>query len=106
MPSTDIQVEIRGTVCNVEIVRYYANNRPAIVLVDTFDGGPYARASVNLPEVEMEADETAIKNWSENEGIMEILIDRGVISEPLRFVESGFVSVPICKIKMELPKED
>lgn len=102
----NITVEIRGTECNVEILRFNTNNRPAVVLVDAIDGSPYARVSCNLPEVEMAEDETAVKNWIENEGMMEALIERGCLSEPVRFVKNGHVNVPICKIKMELPPKE
>ncbi len=93
-------VTFLGFKCNVEVKRF-GNNRPALVLTDAEDGSPVARVSVNLPEVEMADNETGIKNWSENEGLLEILVEGGVVSEPNRYAESGHVRVPICTILIE-----
>jgi hypothetical protein len=76
----------------------YSNGQNAILLYDTADGFPYATASVSLPNYEMDSDEVAIKNYSENEGILESLITAGIISKPHLIITSGHVNIPICKI--------
>jgi hypothetical protein len=43
-------------------------------------------------------DEVIIKNYSENEGILEVLIAAKVIGEPIRFASTGWTSSPVCKI--------
>lgn len=40
----------------------------------------------------------AIKNYSENEGILDLLIGLGVIEPPHRRVASGFVMIDICNM--------
>jgi hypothetical protein len=76
----------------------YQNGQNAIQLFDMSDGFPFATASVALTNVELESDDVAIKNYSENEGILESLIAAGIISQPHSFVPSGHVNIPICKI--------
>ena len=58
-------------------------------------------ASVNLPDninVEFTDDTIAVKNYSENEGILDMMIAAGHVSKPLLWVEQGFVKIPICKL--------
>ena len=39
-----------------------------------------------------------IKNYSENEGILDLLIGLGVIEPPHRRIASGFVMIDICNM--------
>ena len=57
---------------------------------------PWTTATVNLNG--LEGDEVAIKNYSENEGLLELLTGLGVIEPPHRRVQSGFVSIDICNM--------
>ena len=80
------------------VFRYYGNNRTAIQLLDASDGGPVATATVNIPECPLEEDQVIIKTYSENEGMLRALMDAGVVSSPVSYVQSGFVTCPICKL--------
>jgi hypothetical protein len=75
----------------------YGNGRIAIELFSD-DYIPYAVATINLPNVALEYDEVIIKNYSENEGIIEMLIKEGIVEKTGRTVPSGMVDVPICRI--------
>jgi len=74
----------------------YSNGRTAIQLVD--DEGPFAVATTNLPDVEMEDDEVAIKDYSENEGMLAALQQAGVVGDVVGVVEQGFAKIPVCKL--------
>lgn len=76
----------------------YQNDRTAIELVDKKNGEPVLMATVNLPDEHIAKDEVIIKNYSENEGILDILVKAKIISEPLRYLETGHVKVPVCKL--------
>ena len=89
-----------GTFCLFESLGKYQNGQTAIRLYDESDGLPYATATVSVQD-KLENDEVAIKNYSENEGILESLVKANVITEPHRFIESGFVKIPICKLKLK-----
>lgn len=92
------QVLFKKWLCNIETRRYAEKERVSIHLIDSFTGEPVATASVNIPHVDLEENEVAIKNYSENEGVLQVLIDAGVISKPNWFVSSGLVELPICEI--------
>lgn len=77
--------------------KYHGTERLAIQLIDAGDFSPVATATVNLPEVELADDEVIIKDYSENEGMLEALMEAGLVSAPVRHAEAGFVTVPVCK---------
>lgn len=91
------KVTFLGEECNVMISRFASTDRIALYLEDSM-GCPMTRISVNMPDAEMADDETAIKNHSENEGILQILIDAGIVSEPVRYIKGGWVEFPVCKV--------
>lgn len=76
----------------------YHNRRTAIEIIDLEDGCPVMMATVNLPDVSLSADEVIIKNYSENEGVLEFLIENGIVSAPVRSVSSGWVTCPVVKL--------
>ena len=85
----------------------YGNGRVAIQLFEDnpeiVQRNPIAVASVNLPDEPMEADEIAIKDYSENEGMLEALMKAKIVSAPLRYVESGWVTIPVCHLMGVMP---
>ena len=58
---------------------------------------PLATVTVN-PSGRIGKDEIAVKNYSENEGMLEFLIENGYVAEPHRVIVSGFVEIPVCKV--------
>lgn len=76
----------------------YNNGRIALELVNVKNDEPVLVATVNVPEVDIEKDEVVIKNYSENEGILEVMVKAKIISEPIRFITTGHTSSPICKL--------
>lgn len=77
----------------------YANGQSAVVLLTT-EGEVQAVATVAIDE-QLAEDEIAIKNYSEGEGMLEFLLEVGIIKSPHRFVPSGYVNIPICRIVEE-----
>jgi hypothetical protein len=75
----------------------YRDGGVRIQLYDSKDGTPYATATSKVEE-KLEQGEVAIKDWSENEGILDFLVQNKIIKDPHRFVESGYVKIPICKL--------
>jgi hypothetical protein len=78
--------------------QYRNNNRVSITLIDAEDGIPFAVATVNLPDEPLEENEIAIKNHSENEGILWALQEAGIVGQVKREVQSGFVRIPIVEL--------
>lgn len=78
--------------------QYRNNSRVSITLIDAEDGIPFAVATVNLPDEKLEENEIAIKNHSENEGILWALQEAGIVGQVKREVQSGFVRIPIVEL--------
>jgi len=77
--------------CLVVFRRYHDGN-PAILLIDANDYQPVATATVNA-DIPPPDGTVFVKDWSENEGMLEALIAANVIHpEPVGFVPLGFVT--------------
>lgn len=77
----------------------YLKGGIALELIHVDEDGyfdPYAMASVCVPY--LEDDEIAIKDYGENAGMLEQLLYNKVIYPPHRYVQSGYVNVPVCKL--------
>lgn len=59
---------------------------------------PYCTASVCIPCALYE-NEIAIKDYSENEGILKALLKNKVINKPHRYLSSGFARIPVCTLR-------
>ena len=75
----------------------YGNGRTAIEL-STLNGQPYATATVNIPDALLHKDEVIIKTYSENEGILEMLEQEGIVERTGMSATSGMITAPICKL--------
>ena len=84
-------VNVFGTECTISISKY-ENGNTAIQLMDAEDGFPYAVASVNFDE-KLPSVEVYIKDYSENQGIADILMKEKIISEPIGSRPTGHVVV-------------
>ena len=82
--------------CNVQVTRY-ANGQAALVLVSREGGELIAKASTCC-NIDLKEDETAIKVWTENEGMLEALVSAGVVEDTGARVECGWSEAPIVKI--------
>lgn len=101
MQKTLVQLKWKDWDCEI-VPRYYGNSRPALQLIDANDGCPIATATLNLPEEKLDDDEICIKNYSENMGMLESLLEHGLVDEPTRFIQLNHVRVPVCKMRPAL----
>ena len=70
--------------------------RITLILADT--GEPYMIATSDIPELKMLSNYVAIKNYSENEGVLEFLVVNKIIEKPVTHVKSNYTNFPICKL--------
>jgi hypothetical protein len=77
---------------------YSGNNRIALKLVSIEDNEPWFTVTVNLPEEPLDDNCVFIKDFSENEGILDCMVKAGVIELTGRLVETGYVVVPEAKL--------
>lgn len=94
-------VRFRDWECVVEVGIYRYNDRISLVLVDKKSTGAVAIATTNVIDIHLEDDEVCIKDYSENEGILGALLSAGVVLVPHRFVPSGFVIIPVCRLNLD-----
>ena len=79
------------------IIGENVNGQTSIRLVDQ-DGMPFMTASV-AHDVNIADDEVIIKNYSENEGILEALIEAGIIEKPFCEIPVNFVTLYVAALK-------
>jgi hypothetical protein len=85
-----MEVTINKTECTLVFSRYQSNHRTSLQLIEVETGEPYMTASVNMPDVHLSDDMICIKNYSENEGILNVLIDANILL-PLDLIQSGIM---------------
>jgi hypothetical protein len=90
-------VKFKRWICFVEMGTY-PNDRNAIELINSKNGEPILVATINVPEILINEDEVIIKNYSENEGVFEALIKAKIIGNPIRTIQTRFITAPICKL--------
>lgn len=92
---------ITGAIQQMDLVktRYFNGSTCLRLFATDADGdyGPYATVTINTMD-KLPKNMVAIKSYSENEGILEALVASKVISEPVHYITSGFVKIPICRI--------
>lgn len=76
--------------------KYVVDQKLCINLAD-LNGSQMARVTVNIDD-SLEDDEFHFKSWSENDGLLESLVESGHIIDTGKFSETGFVKAPICRL--------
>ena len=91
-PNIDKKVSIIKT-------EYQSPKNIALLAVMETEAGrePFGMITVNVQQ-ELKSGRVAIKDWSENEGLLDVLVEEGIVSEPLAYIPSGFVEIPVCRI--------
>lgn len=87
-------VTFKQWTCRLMFHRYQVGDTVAIKLVEQGSGEPIATATVNIPD--LDSNEVAVKDYSENQGMLQVLIEAGVVHTPHRIVSTGFVTIPVC----------
>lgn len=92
---TEKTVRFMGYQATVQLGRYAkpANPRLQLWCAD----GPLCTASVNI-DASLPEGMIAIKDYAENSGVLDALIDAGIVSEPLMAWGLGYVEAHICRL--------
>jgi len=64
--------------------------------------GPVARATVCAEGFVPAGDEILVKDWSENEGMLEALVGLGLVEDTGRRVSCGFAEAAVCRMTEKL----
>ncbi len=84
---------------NVQL-HYYENGRTAIILTHD-ELGKLMTPTVNIPEIKLDKNQVLIKNYSENEGILDELINNKIIEDTGINISCGFVVLHLCNLLIE-----
>lgn len=108
MQKHDRQVTFLGVVCDVWFTRYPKTQQLAIILRDAHHDAPedeadFCCATVNLPDVYFAPQQTAIKDWSENAGVLKALVDAGVVKYTGQWLTCGYAQAAVVDVVPEVP---
>lgn len=86
--------------------RYRKGRGIAIQLVcdgGDINGQPWLTATVNIPGIKLAEDEVVIKDYSENDGLADLMLEAGYLREdpPPRHVFSGYAFIPVFRLTEE-----
>jgi hypothetical protein len=93
-------VVFAGYTCKMELGRY-PNGNLAISLVDIVSGQPVATATKNITGVVLGPGESCIKDYSENEGMVNALRKAGVVDSVAYAVKINHVEIPVVRFSAE-----
>ncbi len=87
----------KGMEVMVSVITTITPNR--INLYDAITKEPLLTATSNIPTLRDLEGYVAVKDYSENEGVLDFLVENGIVEPPITFVKEEYVTFPICKIK-------
>jgi hypothetical protein len=89
----------------VRFHRYNVDLRRVAITLLTLSGEALAKVTVHQPAVSLAPEEVLIKDWSENEGLLEALVKAGVIETTGRTEPVGFEDAHVCTLTTDALKE-
>ena len=90
-------ITIYGFSC-VPMFRRYADNDRIAILLRTPEGEPVATATVNQPDFNLEPDQVLIKDYAENQGVLDALVNAGIIEDTGMTAPVGYAAANICRL--------
>lgn len=92
-----------GTILKVEFDQYLETQSLAMLLISVESGEYWSTATTNLiTRGDIPPGCVAIKDYTENEGMVDLLIQNGYIEpEPIWHVASGYVQIPVHWLTQE-----
>jgi len=88
--------------CRIQWSRHAKTRRPAILLVNArAPGDVIAVATLDLPDVDLAEGEIAIQDVGPSAGVLDALMDAGVVSAPVRLIEHDEQQIPICLLRVD-----
>jgi hypothetical protein len=75
---------------------HYSNGRVALQLINAVDNSPIAKATINIPEIALSDDQVIIKDYAENEGMLQALFQADIITPPIAYIEAPYTKYHIC----------
>ncbi len=96
--NTQVTVSFAGQPCQLSFARY-GNGRIALRLFT--QEGPMATATVNVPCHPLGPNEVLIKDFAENRGVLEALVEAGVVRRTGAVCRVGHAEAHVCDLLIE-----
>jgi len=93
-------IRFRDENIHLNFGRYKDSNLIALQAVDD-DNFPYMVISFNFPFKTKKKNLMAVKNWSENKGIEQVLLDNKIITHKYTQVITGHVQANVYEVNQE-----
>lgn len=95
----DVEVAFRGWHCRLVRTRYAVDDSPALLLIHAATGEPIAKCTVNAEGADLAPGEVIIKDYGENAGMLECLVEAGIVEPTGREVALPHgIMVPVCRL--------
>ncbi|MCA9178404.1 MAG: hypothetical protein KDB14_28280 [Planctomycetales bacterium] len=98
-------VRFGGWNCRVVLQSYADGQHPLLRLIDVDDMASVARATVHLPGAELAEDELLVKDYAENEGVLEALIAAGLVEPTGRHISTECASLDVARMSDALSRQ-
>lgn len=92
-------VTFLGYNCQVIKTKYAQGGAICLRLVST-ENEPIATATVNVPEYKVRSGYLLIKNYSENQGILDALVEAGIVTPTGVTIPVGYCQAELCKLNI------
>ena len=79
----------------------YADGNTALTAIDPISHEPAGTLTVNIPETTLNANHVWIKDWSENEGVLNALIESKLVENLNVTYPQGFCEAHLVKLTLE-----
>jgi len=86
------------------LTRFATANVPVLFIGNEHTQEVYAICNIN-PEIKLNEFEFVIKDYSENEGMLDWLIENNLMKNMYAYYLGGFVQMPICHATEELKQK-
>lgn len=84
---------------NVEVVKIvYSNGRTGLILFERDSPQQIANLTINVDGVKIEEDTVIVKNYSENVGLYEWMVENNIVSLFKKKVPVGYSYGLVCKL--------
>lgn len=82
----------------VAFSRYQSDDSIAMFLMEKH-GQMYTKVTVCIPGTKLDKNnEVIIKTWTENEGLLKVLIDSGIVEDTGKKIPTGYVEATLCRL--------
>ena len=73
-----------------------------VLALSCFDHeGPFCHLSTHPKGIDVPEGYTLIKNYSENAGFLDQLVEQGIIESPTCHISWEYISLPVCKVLID-----